>query len=209
MWDNVPNKPLCQDCAMDGQAPGLRERKKQRTRTDISVAALGLIAERGLAEVRVDDICAAAEIGRSTFFRYFDSKESAFVEGVYARRIASVTSGVTARPETESAFEALRQAAFGMAGEWRSFRGDMLLEARLRAESATVRAWAAESAERWVTEIAAAVAPRVGGDLERAAVVAAAFIAAVQVGYGVWIASGADDDPSPVLARCFDALRDL
>jgi hypothetical protein len=72
-----------------------------------------------------------------------------------------------------------------------------------------VRAWAAESAERWITEIAGAIAPRVDGDLERAAVIAAAFIAVVQVGYGVWIASGADEDPSPILQRCFDTLRNL
>jgi hypothetical protein len=96
-----------------------------------------------------------------------------------------------------------------MAADWRSFRDDMLLEARLRAESATIRAWAAESAERWMGEIAEAIAPRVGDDLERAAVVAAAFIATVQVAYGAWIVNGAAEDPSPILQRCFDTLREL
>jgi AcrR family transcriptional regulator len=197
------------DSTVGDQPAGLRERKKLRTRADISTAALGLIAEHGLADVRVEDICAAADIGRSTFFRYFDSKESAFVEGVHARRIESLTTSVRERPADESAFAALQQAAMTMAADWRSFRDDMLLEARLRAESAPVRAWAAESAERWITEIAGAIAPRVDGDLERAAVIAAAFIAVVQVGYGVWIASGADEDPSPILQRCFDTLRNL
>jgi AcrR family transcriptional regulator len=194
---------------MDEPHVGLRERKKLRTRTDISAAAIGLIAEHGLSDVKVEDICAAAEIGRSTFFRYFDSKESAFVEGVHARRIESIITGVRARPEGEPAFEALREAAMAMAADWRALRDDMLLEARLRAESATVRAWAAESAERWTTEIAGASAPRVHGDLERAAVIAAAFIATVQVGYGTWIASGAGADPSPILHRCFDTLQGL
>jgi hypothetical protein len=67
----------------------------------------------------------------------------------------------------------------------------MVLEARLRVESATVRAWAAESSERWMTEIAAA------------------FIGTVQIAYGVWIAAGGVEDPSPILRRCFAALRDL
>lgn len=188
---------------------GLRERKKQRTRSEISAATLTLIAERGLAEVRVEDICAAAGIGRSTFFRYFDSKESAFVEGVHARRIESVTAELAQRPPAEGPFEALHQAALTMASQWRSFRDDMVLEARLRAESATVRAWAAESSERWMTEIAAALAPRVAGDAERAAVLAAAFIGTVQIAYGIWIAAGGVEDPSPILRRCFAALREL
>jgi AcrR family transcriptional regulator len=188
---------------------GLRERKKLRTRSEISAAALALIAERGLADVRVEDICAEAEIGRSTFFRYFDSKESAFVEGVHARRVESVTSEVERRPATESPFEALEGAVLTMAAEWRSFRDDMVLEARLRSESATIRAWAAESSERWMAEIAAALVPRVGDDIERAAVIAAAFIATVQIAYGIWITDGATEDPSPVLQRCFAALRQM
>jgi AcrR family transcriptional regulator len=189
--------------------PGLRERKKLRTRSEISAAALSLIAERGLADVRVEDICAEAEIGRSTFFRYFDSKESAFVEGVHARRVESVTAEVERRPAEEPPFEALVRAVMTMAADWQSFREDMLLEARLRSESATIRAWAAESSERWMTEIAAALVPRVGDDIERAAVIAAAFIATVQIGYGIWIQAGATQDPSPILQRCFDALRQL
>jgi AcrR family transcriptional regulator len=189
--------------------PGLRERKKLRTRSEISAAALSLIAERGLADVRVEDICAEAEIGRSTFFRYFDSKESAFVEGVHARRVESVTAEVERRPAEEPPFEALVRAVMTMAADWQSFREDMLLEARLRSESATIRAWAAESSERWMTEIAAALVPRVGDDIERAAVIAAAFIATVQIGYGIWIQAGATQDPSPILQRCFDALSQL
>jgi len=195
--------------AMSDRPDGLRERKKQRTRSEISAATLALISERGLAEVRVEDICDAAEIGRSTFFRYFDSKESAFVQGVHARRIESVTAELVQRPADEPPFEALRQAALTMASQWRSFRDDMVLEARLRSESATVRAWAAESSERWMAEIAAALAPRVDDDIERAAVIAAAFIGTIQIAYGIWIEAGAAKDPSPTLHRCFAVLRDL
>jgi AcrR family transcriptional regulator len=191
------------------EPPGLRERKKLRTRADICAAAVSLIAAHGLAEVRVEDICTEAEVGRSTFFRYFDSKESAFVEGVHARRVESVAAEVGRRPAEETGFEAVQHAVLAMAADWQSFRDDMVLEARLRAESATVRAWAAESSERWVAEIAGAVVPRVGGDVERAAVIAAASIAALQVAYGIWITAGAAEDPSPVLRRCFDALRQM
>jgi AcrR family transcriptional regulator len=54
---------------------GLRERKKARTRADLQRHALHLFRDRGYAATTVDDIAAAAEVSRSTFFRYFPNKE--------------------------------------------------------------------------------------------------------------------------------------
>ncbi|MFD1151555.1 TetR/AcrR family transcriptional regulator [Saccharothrix hoggarensis] len=63
---------------MSGRAP-LRERKQQRAREQIVEAAFALFAERGFAAVTVSDIAERAEVGRTTFFRYFgDKQEVAF-----------------------------------------------------------------------------------------------------------------------------------
>lgn len=53
----------------------LRERKKQRTRRALADTALTLFSERGFDRVTLEELTAHAEIGRSTFFRYYGTKE--------------------------------------------------------------------------------------------------------------------------------------
>jgi AcrR family transcriptional regulator len=58
------------------QVPGLRERKKIKTRETIRREAFRLIQENGYGATTVEQIAEAAEVSPSTFFRYFPTKES-------------------------------------------------------------------------------------------------------------------------------------
>src|SRR5512139_89070 len=121
--------------AMAGANDSLRERKKRRTYATAAQAAVRLVTERGgIQAVRVEDICARAEISRSTFFRYFDSKESCFIIGLNRGRLDAVVTALRARPAREDAFTALCNAFFDIAADWRRHRDVALLEARIRSE---------------------------------------------------------------------------
>jgi DNA-binding transcriptional MerR regulator len=67
------------------------------TRAALVDVAVVELARRPFDEVTVGDLCAAAGVGKGTFYRYFESKEAAFV--VAARAGADrVASAVTAAP---------------------------------------------------------------------------------------------------------------
>lgn len=58
----------------------LRSRKRLATRRAISLAADRLFWERGFDNVTVDEIAAAAEVGRMTVFNHFPRKEDMFFD---------------------------------------------------------------------------------------------------------------------------------
>ena len=61
---------------------GRRERRAAETRVRLFRCALQLFAEHGFPNVTVEDITEAADVGKGTFFNYFESKDD--VLGVMA-----------------------------------------------------------------------------------------------------------------------------
>jgi AcrR family transcriptional regulator len=57
------------------QGMGRRQRRAAETRLRLFRTALQLFAERGLPNVTVEDITEAADVGKGTFFNYFETKD--------------------------------------------------------------------------------------------------------------------------------------
>jgi AcrR family transcriptional regulator len=55
-----------------------RSRRKDARPAEIAAAALALFAERGFAATRLEDVAAAAGIGKGTIYLYFANKEELF-----------------------------------------------------------------------------------------------------------------------------------
>ena len=63
-------------------APGRIDRRVARTRAMLQKAHLSLILERGYDAVTVDDICEAANVGRSTFYAHYTGKDDLKLSGL-------------------------------------------------------------------------------------------------------------------------------
>jgi AcrR family transcriptional regulator len=87
--------------------PTRRARKKARTRRDIYAAAMALFVARGFDAVTIDDICAAADVARGTFFLHFPTKDA--VLGEYGREVTAELAD-RLRTHRGSAAAALRLA---------------------------------------------------------------------------------------------------
>jgi AcrR family transcriptional regulator len=92
----------------------LRERKKADVRNTLVGTAVALFLKKGFDAVTVDEIVEKANVSRSTFFRYFPTKE-AIVFRHHARRLATFRSFLEKRHDAGSPVLGLQRAFDEMA----------------------------------------------------------------------------------------------
>ncbi|RKT56164.1 TetR/AcrR family transcriptional regulator [Saccharothrix australiensis] len=138
---------------------GLRERKKQATRTALADAALRLCVEHGVEAVTVEQVARDAGVSLRTFFNYFSSKEEAIVAGDAATAEALVRA-FAGRPPAEPVLEALRRALVEIVADCVDRAQAEQLRALRRAPSLLPHQMAAFHAQE--RALAGAVAERMG-----------------------------------------------
>ena len=98
---------------------GLRELKAARTRAQIVDTALDLFLDRGYDETTMEQIAAKAEVGTTTLYRYFPSKDLLILARL--EQLMDLGGALRERPAEEPLDVALgaavRKCAQGVAGE--------------------------------------------------------------------------------------------
>src|SRR5271169_3469768 len=97
-----------------------RSRKRLATRQVISDTATHLFIERGFDQVTVDEIAAAADVGRMTVFNHFPRKEDMFFDRDEEAR-AALRAALRERDPAVSPVETLRRLAHRVVAEQRPY----------------------------------------------------------------------------------------
>lgn len=95
---------------------GRRERRAAETRLRLFRCALGLFAERGFPNVTIEQITEAADVGKGTFFNYFDSKDQ--ILGVMAEiQLGKVREALERATAGEQPIQSVLRQLFQRVGE--------------------------------------------------------------------------------------------
>ncbi|SER40276.1 TetR/AcrR family transcriptional regulator [Actinokineospora terrae] len=107
---------------MDDQ-PGLRERKKDTTRRQLSAAALTLFEEHGFEHASCAAIAEAANVSKKTLFNYFALKADLVLEVARRPHVDEPATVVRARPPGQTPHGALRDHLLAGLAERRPVTG--------------------------------------------------------------------------------------
>lgn len=188
------------------ERPGLRQRKQQQTRERITKAAMTLFMKHGFEAATLDEIAAAADISRRSFFHYFESKEDV----VFAWQEASTAgliAAVAARPLDESMLTAAENAIAAMIGQL-DIREAVAL-ARLKRDNPALQARDQVKYEKLERALAEALVQRspYKPDAFFARLAAMVATGAMRIAGDIWIAEGANEKPEALIKRTFKTLR--
>ena len=185
--------------------PGLRERKKQKTREAIQREAMRLFQENGYEETTIEQIAAAVEISPSTFFNYFPSKEDVVLYDAYDPMIATL---IATRPADEPLSLAIRAVMTAIGTALEKDRDVVYARSRLVVEVPDLRARVWEELERAQAFLGAVVAARTGRDPEdfEIRVVMMSLVAAMMEATREWVRHDGKEDLSGLLSRAFDLV---
>ena len=186
----------------------LRTRKKLRTRVALATAALELFEERGFDETTVDEIAAAADVSRRTFFRYFETKEDVFLVDP-AGKLQIIEDELSRRDDGESTLAAIRRALLAIARDYAADEAFLRLQYRVGLREPKLVAHGYVYQVRWEDALARAVAVDLGVDAAtdvRARVTAHVTVGAARTAVASWLSSPAGTDAVAVMDATFDLV---
>lgn len=192
---------------MPDEQAGRPGRPPVTTRGELEQVALELFTENGFDQTTVDDIAAAAGIGRRTFFRYFASKNDA-VWGEFDKGLAALSARLKQEGPPRPLLDELREAvlAFNQLDPadvpWHRERMTLILRVPALQAHSTLRyaAWRAV-----VAEFAASRLALPAGDL-LPQLIAHCCLGAALTAYEQWL-EHPGSELSPLIDQAMRALQ--
>jgi AcrR family transcriptional regulator len=187
--------------------PGLRERKKQRTREALIDAAHALFCAHGFDATTIDQIAEAVEVSSRTFFRYFASKEDVAL-ALADEQITAVLEAFAAQPADRPVLTALRTAAVEVIRTYETDARFHSLQTMISGNPSLTAARVERATARF-DEVTRLIADRMGVDPAadpRPCLVASVALCAVQTAVVAWRAAGHPAPESELTGQAFDLL---
>ncbi|MGW2518359.1 TetR family transcriptional regulator [Streptomyces sp. NPDC001617] len=185
-----------------------RDIARAAVRAELAQVAFELFRRKGFDKVTVDDLAAAAGVSRSTFLRYFGTKEDA-VLGAFDGHDRRVADALRARPADEGEWRALRRALDVVIERYHEDPAGSLETTRLVRETPALRARHLEKQYTWRPALSQALAERAGSERPTLAqsVRTAAALDCLNVALDHWLASDGREDLVELLDAAFAALN--
>ena len=194
---------------MNGAArTGTRDIARAAVRAELARVAFDLFRQQGFDNVTLSDLAAAAGVSRSTFLRYFGSKEEAVLSAFDAQG-DQVADTLRARPADEDDWTALRRALDTVLEQYRLDPVGALAMTRLVFDTPDLCARRLEKQHGWRPSLARALAERSNpAQLTTLghSVRAAAALDCLNVALDHWSASDGQLDLVDLLDEAFAAL---
>ncbi len=185
--------------------PNLRQRRHVDTRIDLVAAAFGLFAERGYGEISMDDIAKAAGVSRSTAYRRFPSKEDVVLE-VAKRWLDAFDTAAddlsSDTPLTEAIAQATRAVATHIDDNMEIARASYAI-----LEQAPTLKVSGIATTEWASRMVALIERHGDVDRETAAVIAGAYLGALDAMMVHWASTGDRESVVAATRRVIDLLR--
>lgn len=181
------------------------QRRRDRTRSALTAAALDLFRTKGYDATTVDQIADAADVSPRTFFHHFATKEEVLFGGHEERR-RGVISTLEKRLETTSVWEAICSAMMTVVDAFETDPAFFRERARLYAREPGLRAAVLSINDKLVNDMAEVVAAKLGRRTEDLTprLIATLANGAMRSAIDCWVSSRADAD---LRAMAIEALR--
>lgn len=190
--------------------PGARELARRAMTAQVAEMAIELFVVGGYEQTTIDDICAVAGISRSSFFRYFHSKEDVLLRQA-ADLAEGLLSALQARPDDEPPRVALCRALNPLIERYGAESERILRSTRLVTATPALVTFHQAKLVRWGQLLRPEVARRMGSDPDdptdsRPAALIGAVLACFDAAVAAWAAADGTQPLSSLFDRAMDAI---